>query len=190
MCLVRFLLKTSNQKVTLIFLVRFSGVNPTEYFGNYMDLKENLENLLSRKVDLVEIQTLKNPIFIQSIERSKTILYERKNTKMLFDIQATIDEIESFFKNYPLDFNLYKSNLILKRAVERDLEIIGEAVNRIIKQNENFPIENAKRIIGLRNQIIHAYDNISDDNIWAILVKHIPLLKQEIKMLIENKNNF
>lgn len=82
MCLVRFLLKTSNQKVTLIFLVRFSGVNPTEYFDNYMDLKENLENLLSRKVDLVEIQTLKNPILIQSIERSKTILYERKNTKM------------------------------------------------------------------------------------------------------------
>ncbi|HSM49687.1 MAG TPA: HepT-like ribonuclease domain-containing protein [Draconibacterium sp.] len=113
-----------------------------------------------------------------------------KILKWLFDIQAAIVEIESFFKDYPLDFNLYKSNLILKRAVERDLEIIGEAVNRIIKQDENFPIENAKRIIGLRNQIIHAYDNISDDNIWAILVKHIPLLKQEINLLIENKNKF
>ena len=110
--------------------------------------------------------------------------------KWLFDIRAAIDEIESFFEEYPKDFNQYKSNLILKRAVERDLEIIGEAVNRIINQNENFPIENAKRIIGLRNQIIHAYDNISDESIWAILVKHIPLLKHEIKLLIENSDNF
>ena len=113
-----------------------------------------------------------------------------KILKWLFDIQAAIDEIESFFEEYPKDFNQYKSNLILKRAVERDLEIIGEAVNRIINQNENFPIENAKRIIGLRNQIIHAYDNISDESIWAILVKHIPLLKHEIKLLIENSDNF
>ena len=113
-----------------------------------------------------------------------------KILKWLFDIQAAIDEIESFFKNYSQDFNLYISNLILKRAVERDLEIIGEEVNRIIKQDENFPIENAKRIIGLRNQIIHAYDNISDESIWAILVKYIPLLKMEINNLIESKDNF
>lgn len=112
-----------------------------------------------------------------------------KILKWLFDIQTAIDEIEGFFKEYPRDFNLYKSNVILKRAVERDLEIIGEAVNRIVKQDKNFPIENAKRIIGLRNQIIHAYDNISDESIWAILVKHIPLLKQEINLLLDDINN-
>lgn len=71
-----------NPKSDIDFLVRFSGVNPTEYFDNYMDLKENLENLFSRKIDLVEIQTLKNPVLIQSIERNKTVLYERKNSKM------------------------------------------------------------------------------------------------------------
>jgi len=64
------------------------------------------------------------------------------------------------------------------------LEIIGEAVNRILKQDENFRIENAKRIVGLRNPIIHAYDNISDENIWAILLKHIPRLNTEIEILI------
>ena len=113
-----------------------------------------------------------------------------KILKWLFDIQAAITEIESFFEDYPKDFNQYKSNLILKRAVERDLEIIGEAVNRIINMEERFPIENAKRIVSLRNQIIHAYDNISDENVWAILLKHIPLLKSEIIFLIENKNNY
>ncbi len=64
------------------FLVRFSGVAPLEYFDNYMDLKENLERLFSRNVDLVEIQTIKNPILKRSIDRNKIIVYGREDTKM------------------------------------------------------------------------------------------------------------
>jgi uncharacterized protein with HEPN domain len=68
---------------------------------------------------------------------------------------------------------------MLKRAVERNLEIIGEAVNRIISRDKSFieKISNSKAIIGLRNQVIHAYDNISDENIWSILINHLPILK-------------
>ncbi len=106
--------------------------------------------------------------------------------KWLYDIDEAISEIEGYFLEFPKDFGLYKSNILLKRAIERDLEIIGEAVNRILKAKPDFPILNAKRIIGLRNQIIHAYDNISDENIWAIISKHIPLLKDEIKSIIES----
>ena len=106
--------------------------------------------------------------------------------KWLYDIRDAIDEIESYFEDFPRDFNVYKSNTILKRAVERDLEIIGEAVNRIIRQNPSFPIGNAKRIVGLRNQIIHAYDNISDENVWAIITKHLPVLGAEVKELIDS----
>ena len=106
--------------------------------------------------------------------------------KWLYDIKSAIEEIESYFVDIPKDFNQYSSNLILKRAVERDLEIIGEAVNRILKQDPDFPIINAKKIIGLRNQIIHAYDNISDENIWAIIQKHIPNLRDEIIKLIQS----
>ena len=107
--------------------------------------------------------------------------------KWLYDIKSAIAEIDNYFEENPKDFNQYKSNTILKRAIERDLEIIGEAVNRITIKNPDFPIENAKRIVGLRNQIIHAYDNISDENIWAILTKHIPKLKEEINKLIESE---
>ena len=57
---------------------------------------------------------------------------------------------------------------------------------RILKKDPDFPIEYAKRIIGLRNQIIHAYDNISDENIWAIITKHIPNLKEEVLRFIKN----
>ncbi|MEM9673290.1 MAG: nucleotidyltransferase family protein [Cyclobacteriaceae bacterium] len=64
------------------FLVRFSDVNPLEYFDNYMDFKETLEHLFSRKVDLVEAQTLKNPILKRSIDRNKVLIYGRKDTKV------------------------------------------------------------------------------------------------------------
>jgi uncharacterized protein with HEPN domain len=57
-------------------------------------------------------------------------------------------------------------------------------VNRILKIDPDFPLENARNIIGLRNQVIHAYDSISDENIWGIITKHISLLKVEIQELI------
>jgi uncharacterized protein with HEPN domain len=74
---------------------------------------------------------------------------------------------------------------MMKRAVERNLEIIGEAMNRIITRDSSFEekITNAKAIIGLRNHVIHAYDNVSDENIWAILTNHLPKLKLEIDSL-------
>jgi uncharacterized protein with HEPN domain len=74
-----------------------------------------------------------------------------------------------------------------KRAVERNLEIIGEAINRIIKTDPVIAskITDSNAIVGLRNQVIHAYDSISDENIWSILIKHLPKLKIEIDELIK-----
>ncbi len=110
--------------------------------------------------------------------------------KWLFDVKIAITEIESYFENSEKDFFKYRENLMLKRAVERDLEIIGEAINRIITKDSNFEskITNAKSIIGLRNQVIHAYDSISDENIWSILINHLPKLKSEIEILTDPHN--
>ena len=107
--------------------------------------------------------------------------------KWLYDIKLCIYEIDSFFQDEEKDFFKYRDNIMLKRAVERNLEIIGEAVNRIITRNNSFTekISNAKAIIGLRNQVIHAYDNVSDENIWSILTNHLPKLKVEVDALIE-----
>jgi len=108
--------------------------------------------------------------------------------KWIYDIKMSIDEIDSFFTEKDKDFFKYKNNLMLKRAVERNLEIIGEAVNRIITRDNSFAekISNAKAIIGLRNQVIHAYDNISDESIWSILTNHLPKLKLEVDALISD----
>jgi len=108
--------------------------------------------------------------------------------KWLYDIDFALIEIESYFDGKEKNFFDYKKNTMLKRAVERDLEIIGEAINRILKRDPTFEnkIKDAKAIIGLRNQVIHAYDNISDENIWSILINHIPKLKSEISRLIKS----
>jgi len=58
--------------------------------------------------------------------------------KWLYDIKLSIDEIESFFMEEKRDFFKYKQNILLKRATERNLEIIGEAVNRIINRDQSF----------------------------------------------------
>ena len=90
---------------------------------------------------------------------------DHKINAWLFDILKSIDEIESFFVDKPLNFLEYQNDVKTKRAVERNIEIIGEAVNRILKVNPDFKIENSRNIVGTRNRIIHSYDNISDDMI-------------------------
>lgn len=105
--------------------------------------------------------------------------------KWLFDIKLSIAEIDSYAEIHENDFFKYRQNLMLKRAVERNLEIIGEAINRIITRDLSYEekITNAKAIIGLRNHVIHSYDNVSDENIWAILINHLPKLKLEVNRL-------
>ena len=113
---------------------------------------------------------------------------DEKIFKWIYDVKLAIDEIDSYFTDGKMDFFDYQNNIMLKRAVERDLEIIGEAMNRILKSDKSFEdkITEAKSIIGLRNQVIHAYDSVSDENIWSILINHLPVLKTEIKSLIAN----
>ncbi len=71
-----------NDRSDIDFLVRFSGVNPFDYFDNYMDFKANLETLFDRSVDLLEKQAIKNPILKKSIDRNKILLYGREDTKV------------------------------------------------------------------------------------------------------------
>jgi len=61
-------------------LIQFYQVDLMEYFDNYMDLKENLEQLFERPVDLVENQAIRNPIFRMVVDREKQLFYERKSS--------------------------------------------------------------------------------------------------------------
>jgi uncharacterized protein with HEPN domain len=103
----------------------------------------------------------------------------------LFDIYSAITEIEGYFSEKPMKFQDYISDVKTKRAVERDLEIIGEAFNRILRKDKKISFENIHKIIGTRNRIIHGYDAVSDDLIWSIVVNHIPKLKIEVEQKLQ-----
>lgn len=105
----------------------------------------------------------------------------------LYDILNAIEEIESFFLDHPKDFSFYQKDIKTKRAIERNIEIIGEAMNRILKTDPNIEFSNSRKIVDTRNRIIHGYDNVSDEIIWSITIKHLPILKREIEILLSEK---
>ena len=103
--------------------------------------------------------------------------------KFLFDINSSILSIEEcllIVKN----LEEYKKNKIIRRAVERELEIIGEAISNLLKLDPSIEIEKARKIVNLRNLVIHAYDSVDDIIIYVIIVKDIPVLKKEISNLM------
>jgi uncharacterized protein with HEPN domain len=104
--------------------------------------------------------------------------------KYLYDIQVSIDSIYEYLGD-KRDFNNYKTNKLLRRGIERELEIIGEAASRILKTDSNIKIDNARKIVDLRNWVIHGYDKIDDVIIWGIISKQLPLLKSQIDELLK-----
>ena len=108
---------------------------------------------------------------------------QRKILKYLFDIQESINSIYDYLGD-KRDFDDYKSNKLLRRGIERELEIIGEATNRILKLDENIDISDSRRIVDLRNWVIHGYDKVDDVIIWGIISRDLPKLKQQVYRLI------
>lgn len=102
----------------------------------------------------------------------------------LYDILNSINEIESYFVDTPKIFEIYQNDLRTKRAIERNIEIIGEAMSRILKENNSIEISNSRKIVDVRNRIIHGYDSVSDDVIWGIVIKNLPVLKTEVSHLL------
>ncbi|WP_310380307.1 HepT-like ribonuclease domain-containing protein [Flavobacterium sp.] len=103
----------------------------------------------------------------------------------LYDILSSINEIESYYVDTPKKFEIYQNDLRTKRAVERNIEIIGEAMSRILKENSGIQISNSRKIVDVRNRIIHGYDSVSDDVVWGIVVKNLPVLQKEVEILLE-----
>lgn len=105
--------------------------------------------------------------------------------KNLIDILQAAEEIQIF--THGMDFKAYQNSPITQRAVERDFEIIGEALNRI-RQIDTELIEKVSgyhRIIGFRNILIHGYDIIDEMIVWKAVEKHLPILVKEVKEILD-----
>lgn len=77
-------------------------------------------------------------------------------------------------------------NICLRRAIERNIEIIGEAMNRILKIDRNITITNSSKIVDARNYIIHGYDSLSVDILWSMVINHLPKFMLHIPIDIVN----
>ena len=113
-------------------------------------------------------------------------MQRRKIQKYLFDIQIAVNSIYEYLGE-TRDFFLYRKDKKLRRAIERELEIIGEATNRILQINPDFPLEDARKIVDLRNWVIHGYDKVDDVIIWGIVSNYLPKLKIKVEELMNNE---
>lgn len=100
----------------------------------------------------------------------------------LFDIEQAIADVKTYISAVE-SFEEFENDKLIRRAVERELEIIGEAIGRILKIDPTIKIPNARKMVSLRNKIIHGYDEVDNVVIYTIAVKHLDILKVDIGKL-------
>lgn len=108
--------------------------------------------------------------------------------KYLTDILNAILEIESFMNTRPRLFETFCNDTLFRRGVERNIEIMGEAMNRALKITPTLPITASRKIVDTRNFVIHSYDSLKPDILWSIVINHMPILKKEIETLLLNSS--
>jgi uncharacterized protein with HEPN domain len=107
---------------------------------------------------------------------------------LLSDIVRSIDEIHEFSNGLAVeDFKLYLSNKMMRRAIERDLIIIGEAMHDIVKVDHTrvMRIKNSRRVIELRNDVVHSYDELANEKIWQFIWTELPYLRKEVSHILD-----
>lgn len=104
--------------------------------------------------------------------------------KRLLDAYGACDAIQQFIGN--IDFATYESDLLLRSAVERQLEIIGEALGQAANEDEELEeqIPAIPRIVALRNRVIHGYDTVDDEIVWDIVQNKVPALRSQLQDLL------
>ncbi|MDE6269556.1 MAG: DUF86 domain-containing protein [Muribaculaceae bacterium] len=110
---------------------------------------------------------------------------DRKLRKYLSDILSSILEIESFMVDRPKEYSTFCNDTLFRRGVERNLEIMGEAMRKVLNIDPNISITSARKVVDTRNFVIHAYDSLKPDILWGIVINHMPLLKAEVIRLLE-----
>jgi uncharacterized protein with HEPN domain len=105
--------------------------------------------------------------------------------KYLFDIQQACELLLEFTRGKC--FADYSADPLLRSAVERQFEIVGEALNQLLRFEPTLAsrISHSRRIVAFRNRLIHGYDSLADDIIWGVLETNLPTLRQEVGSLLD-----
>jgi len=109
---------------------------------------------------------------------------DERCAKYLFDVKLAIESLHEFCAE--IDAEKYHASLLVRSAVERQFEIIGEALARIRRVDPTLfeRIGDAEKIVGLRNIIAHGYDVVDDAILWNAYVEKIPLLQSSVNTLL------
>jgi len=104
--------------------------------------------------------------------------------KYLYDIQQACELLNDFTASKTLTD--YTANVMLRTVVERQFEIIGEALNQMLKREPALAprLSDHRRIIAFRNRLIHGYADIDDEVVWGVLTTSLPRLRREIVALL------
>lgn len=108
---------------------------------------------------------------------------DRTPQKYLRDIATAISLIEEFCVEVP-DFSRYSSDAKTKSAVERQLSIIGEGADKIMREDSSVSLMHAQKIVDFRNRVARSSDSIDDAIVWNIIRSHLPQLKTEVNKLL------
>ena len=106
---------------------------------------------------------------------------------LLYDIQQAAGSIAEFTEGVSLAD--YLNNLLIRSAVERQFEIIGEAINRL-SQIDSYAasrITAHRQIVNFRNQLIHGYSVVSDQAVWDVIQNNLPILAREVETLMREE---
>lgn len=109
--------------------------------------------------------------------------------KYLTDISICITQIEESLVRFGRNYETFETDIVFRLFIERNIEIMGEAMNRILKIAPSINITSARKIVDTRNYVIHAYDSLKPDILWAIVINHIPILKNEVDILLKKGIN-
>ncbi|MDE2060476.1 MAG: DUF86 domain-containing protein [candidate division NC10 bacterium] len=111
---------------------------------------------------------------------------DNRAKKLLFDVFVSGRSISEWCEGR--SFSEYEEDRQFRRAVEREFEIIGEALNRLtqIDPTTAARIADLNRIVGFRNRIIHGYDAVDDATVWGVVEGHLPRLLVEVEALLRD----
>jgi uncharacterized protein with HEPN domain len=88
-------------------------------------------------------------------------------------------------------YESYKADDVLQAAMERKLEIIGEALSQMLKMEPGLAprIDDSKKIISFRNKLIHGYSDLNQEIIWDAVTGKVPALRLQVEALLKEKDS-
>ena len=184
----------------LDFLVEFENPRAGGSPKGWLGLEQVLAALFGRPVDVLSVSSLKNPFLRRSVEATKRRLFpplaenqpasvdpamsEKHPAKYLWDAAQSAARIERF--RHGRSFEDYLSDEMFRAAVERQFEIIGEALVglRRIAPELAAKVPDLTDIIAFRNILVYAYSEIRHDRVWQVIERDLPDLRATLERLL------